>query len=149
MFYNNDNKFPKETEQPGRERVIDLKTFLDERWNLTVVENIGNPIPFDIKRLFYIYNVDYSERGKHRHKITRQVAICLSGACTIDVNDEDRVVTSYRLDKPSIGLLLEPKDFHTMKDFTKDAILMVFASELYTPDDYIYENYPAWTTQTE
>jgi hypothetical protein len=54
--------------------LTDLKTFTDKRGNLTVIERI---IPFDVKRIFYIYGVDESVRGGHRHKTTVQAAICL------------------------------------------------------------------------
>ena len=117
--------------------LIDLQTFTDSRGNLTVIERI---IPFNIKRIFYIYGVDNSKRGGHRHQKTIQYAVCLKGACTIycyDGNDEQNFV----LDSPSKCLLLEAKDWHTMYDFSKDAILMVFASEFYNQEDYIYEPY--------
>ena len=64
--------------------LIDLKTFTDKRGNLTVIEKT---IPFDIKRIFYIYGVDESVRGGHRHKTTVQAAICLQGSCRIHNND--------------------------------------------------------------
>ena len=56
--------------------LIDLKTYTDRRGNLTVIEKV---IPFDIKRIFYIYGVDDSVRGGHRHHKTVQAAICLHG----------------------------------------------------------------------
>jgi dTDP-4-dehydrorhamnose 3,5-epimerase-like enzyme len=117
--------------------IIDLKTFTDKRGSLTVIEKV---IPFSIKRLFYIYGVDQSKRGGHRHHKTIQAAVCLQGSCTIYNNDgvkEDVFV----LDKPSKCLLIEPKDWHTMYDFTPDAILMVLASEYFDEKDYIYEPY--------
>ena len=58
--------------------LIDLKTYTDRRGNLTVIEKV---IPFDIKRIFYIYGVDDSVRGGHRHHKTVQAAICLQGHC--------------------------------------------------------------------
>ena len=120
--------------------LIDLKTFSDERWNLTVVENDGSVIPFDIQRQFRIYWVNYEERGGHRHHITRQVAICLNGSCNVRTNNGE-VREVFHLDSPAKGLILEPADFHFMYDFTKDAILMVFASHKYDPKDYIYDDY--------
>ena len=60
--------------------LINLKTFTDERGNLTVIEKV---VPFDIKRIFYIYGVDESERGGHRHVNTIQAAICIRGHCVI------------------------------------------------------------------
>lgn len=117
--------------------ILSLRTFTDNRGNLTVIEKI---IPFDIKRIFYIYGVDSSERGGHRHKKTVQAAVCLRGSCTI-VNNDGHKIERYDLDKPSEGLILYPSDWHKMTNFSPDAILMVLASEYFDPDDYIYEQY--------
>ena len=57
--------------------IIDLKTFTDKRGNLTVIEKV---IPFEIERVFYIYGVDDSVRGGHRHHKTIQAAICIKGS---------------------------------------------------------------------
>ncbi|MBL7848590.1 MAG: FdtA/QdtA family cupin domain-containing protein [Cyclobacteriaceae bacterium] len=118
-------------------RLIDLKTFTDERGNLTVIEKV---IPFDVRRIFYIYGVDNSVRGGHRHHQTIQAAICLKGHCTI-WNNNGSTVEEFALDKPSKCLILEPRDWHKMYDFSPDAILMVLASEFFDPKDYIYEPY--------
>jgi len=118
-------------------RLLDLKTFTDDRGNLTVIEKV---IPFDIKRIFYIYGVNDSKRGGHRHKTTRQAAICLKGSCSI-YNNDGKKEDVFNLDFPNKCLLLEPHDWHTMDNFTPDAILMVLASEYFDPGDYIYEPY--------
>jgi len=118
-------------------KLINLKTFMDTRGNLTVIEKI---LPFDIKRIFFIYGVDESVRGGHRHHKTYQAAICMKGSCIVSSNDGvNREV--FVLNSPGQALLLEPKDWHQMHDFTPDAILMVIASEYFDPEDYIYENY--------
>ncbi|MFK8060224.1 MAG: FdtA/QdtA family cupin domain-containing protein [Polaribacter sp.] len=118
-------------------KLIKLDTFSDSRGNLTVLEK---KIPFDIKRLFYIYGVDNSTRGLHRHKKTIQAVVCISGSCVIE-NDNGLEKSTYKLDKPNECLFLYPEDFHWMHKFSKDAILLVLASELFDPKDYIYEPY--------
>jgi dTDP-4-dehydrorhamnose 3,5-epimerase-like enzyme len=118
-------------------KTIDLRTFTDARGNLTVIEKV---LPFEIRRIFYIYGVDSSVRGGHRHHTTYQAAICLKGSCIISNNDGSKE-DIFVLDSPSKCLILEPKDWHQMHDFTPDAILMVLASEFFDPNDYIYENY--------
>lgn len=118
-------------------RLIDLKTFTDTRGNLTVVEKI---VPFELKRIFYIYGVDDSVRGGHRHHKTIQAAICIAGSCIIS-NDNGIVKENFLLDKPNKALLLLPEDYHTMHSFTPDAILLVLASEYFDPEDYIYQSY--------
>lgn len=117
--------------------LIDLKTFTDKRGNLTVIEKV---IPFAIKRIFYIYGVDDSARGGHRHKSTYQAAICLVGGCVI-YNNNGQSEETFVLDSPSKCLLIDPEDWHQMKNFTRDAILMVLASEYFDPADYIYQKY--------
>ncbi len=118
-------------------RIIDLKTFTDKRGNLTVIEKV---IPFEIKRIFYIYGVDDSVRGGHRHHQTVQAAICIKGSCKIYCNNGKEAI-DYFLDAPNKCLILETEDWHTMDLFSKDAILMVLASEYFDPKDYIYEPY--------
>jgi dTDP-4-dehydrorhamnose 3,5-epimerase-like enzyme len=118
-------------------RLLDLQTFTDKRGNLTVIEKI---VPFEIKRIFYIYGVDESIRGGHRHHKTIQAAVCLKGSCVIR-NDDGQEILEYVLDKPNKCLLLAPGDWHEMYDFSHDAILMVLASEYFNQSDYIFEKY--------
>ena len=118
-------------------KLLQLRTMSDPRGNLTVVEK---EIPFEIKRVFYIYGVDDSSRGGHRHKETFQAAICIKGSCTIYMND-GKTENTYTLDKPTECLLINPEDWHTMSDFSEDAVLLVFASTLFDINDYIYDSY--------
>ncbi len=118
-------------------KIINLQTHTDKRGNLTVIEKV---IPFDIKRIFYIYGVDDSVRGGHRHHKTKQAAICLVGSCTIGNNDGQKQ-EEFKLDAPHKCLILEPQDWHRMYEFTPNAILMVLASDEYDADDYIFEPY--------
>ena len=120
-------------------RLIDLKTFTDKRGNLTVIENA---IPFEIKRIFYIYGVDQSERGGHRHHKTIQAAICLKGHCSI-WNHDGNQISKFVLERPDQCLIIEPNDWHKMFSFSADAILMVLASEYFSEADYIYKPYPS------
>ena len=117
--------------------LINLKTFTDKRGNLTVIEKVT---PFEIKRIFYIYGVDDSVRGGHRHHKTVQAAICIKGSCIIS-NNNGSVKEEFVLDKPSKCLIIEPRDWHIMHHFTSDCILMVLASEFFDEADYIFEPY--------
>ncbi len=120
--------------------LINLKTHHDARGNLTVIDDIEKELPFKIKRVFYIYGVDKSLRGGHRHKITYQAAICINGSCVISNNDGEKR-ESFLLDDPRKCLILEPKDWHVMNDFSENAVLLVFASESFDANDYIHNNY--------
>lgn len=117
--------------------ILNLKTFTDSRGNLTVIEKV---IPFQINRIFYIYGVDNSERGGHRHHSTILAAICLKGSCKIYSTNGDKE-DIYFLDIPSKCLIIKPEDWHKMYGFTSDSILMILASEYFDPDDYIYDKY--------
>jgi len=117
--------------------LIDLKTFTDKRGNLTVIERV---FPFDIKRVFYIYGVDDSKRGGHRHHKTIQAATCIQGHCKIS-NDDNTIQSIFELSAPNKCLIINPEDWHVMYDFSPNAILMVFASEFFDTKDYIHEPY--------
>jgi dTDP-4-dehydrorhamnose 3,5-epimerase-like enzyme len=118
--------------------LIDLTTHTDQRGNLTVIEKV---ITFDIKRIFYIYGVDSSVRGGHRHHKTIQAAVCIQGSCIIG-NNNGELKEEFQLDSPSKCLIINPEDWHQMYQFSPDAILMVLASEYFDKSDYIFEPYP-------
>jgi hypothetical protein len=117
--------------------LIDLETHSDSRGNLTVIEK---KLPFPIVRVFYIYGVDKSERGGHRHHNTIQSAVCIQGECKILSNDGISKQV-FHLNKPSKCVLLEPRDWHKMYDFSENAILLILASENFDQNDYIFEDY--------
>ena len=117
--------------------LIEIKSFKDSRGSLSVLED---NISFEIKRVFYIYDVDDSIRGNHRHHKTIQAAICINCSCVIS-NNKNKKKEEFILDHPSKCLMLYPEDFHSMHSFSKGAILLVLASEKFDPLDYIYEEY--------
>lgn len=94
-------------------------------------------IPFDIKRIYYIYDVDDNViRGKHSHKKLHQVLICVHGS--IDVRLENFYgEETYNLNDPSVGLYVGPDNWREMSNFSNDAVLLVLASEQYDESDYI------------
>lgn len=114
----------------------------DNYGSLVAVETQDN-IPFDVKRVYYIYDVENGQRrGFHSHRGLHQALICVHGSVTILVktpHGEENI----RLDKPNEALLIGPMVWREMYDFSPDAVLMVLASEHYTPSDYIrdYEEY--------
>ncbi len=115
-----------------------LKTFSDNRGHLTVAER---EVPFDIKRVFFIYGMPAdSVRGGHRHYETVHACICVKGSCRIYVDDGQRR-SDFLLDAPQKCLILDPEDWHTMEDFSADCVLLVLASDYYKPEEYVYEGY--------
>ena len=108
----------------------------DERGELVALEE-RKDIPFDIKRVYYMYNtIADAVRGKHAHKNLQQVLICVHGSCKVSLDDgiEKRIVV---LNKPNEGLYITNNMWREMYDFSNDAVLMVLASELYDEKDYI------------
>lgn len=94
-------------------------------------------IPFDIKRVYYIYDVAPGERrGFHAHKKLQQVLICIHGSCTVLMDDgvEKKNVV---LDCHNEGLYVGPMAWHEMYDFSDGAVLLVLASDYYDENDYI------------
>ncbi len=118
--------------------LIELNTFHSDAGNLTVFEKI---MPGTIKRVFYIYGAGHIPRGGHRHKKTWNALICLHGQCRVYVHDGAQE-NHYLLEKPTTCLILEPRDWHTMEDFSEDAILLVLSNEYYDLLDYIDAPYP-------
>ncbi len=114
-----------------------IKTISDSRGQLSVLDQ---DMPFDVKRVYYIHHVSQQRRGGHRHKITKQALICVSGSCMIHVNNGS-LQEDFILNDPAICLLIEPEDWHYMDDFSTDAVLLVLASEKFDADDYISEEY--------
>ena len=110
----------------------------DERGKLVIQESMSDFVPFEIKRTFFIFDTTPGTiRGKHAHYQNRQLLICVSGACTIECEMPDGVKSEYRLDWPDKGLLVEGMVWHNMKEFSKDSVLLVLASEHYTEADYV------------
>ena len=110
----------------------------DERGQLIALEALSEQVPFEVKRVYYIFDTTPGTvRGNHAHKSLKQVLICVSGACTIVSEMPDGTKTENRLDWPNRGLLIEGLVWRQMKDFSKDAVLIVLASEHYDEADYI------------
>ena len=120
--------------------LIRLNTFTDSKGSLNVLE-VEKDIPFNIKRIFYIFNVEKKIiRGGHRHRKNIQALICVKGSCEIFVNDASQK-NVFMLNSPDKCLILNPEDWHTMYNFSADAVLLVLASEHYDVNDYIDEEY--------
>ncbi len=115
---------------------IRLNSLGDERGQLVVLEG-NQAVPFDIKRVYYIYGVDpHIPRGFHAHKVTQQVAICVKGSCKM-LMDNGNQKTTVLMNSPTQGVLIDVMQWHEMHEFSEDCILMVLANEYYDESDYI------------
>lgn len=114
----------------------------DRKGDLTVVEN-GVTVPFDVKRVYYLYDVPGgASRGAHAHRELRQLIVAASGSFSVTL-DDGNVKRTYMLNRPYKGLLVTPGIWRELDDFSSGAICMVLASAPYDEDDYIrdYEEF--------
>lgn len=118
--------------------VIDFDAMGDERGQLVAIEGMKQ-VPFEIKRVFYVYGTsDNKARGCHANKNTQFVIISVSGSCIVTIHDgvscQDVV-----LDRQTKGLYLDKMIWKEMHSFSKDSVLMVLCSETYDKDEYIHD----------
>ena len=117
-------------------KLLNFKILGDNRGSLISLEQNSN-IPFDIKRVYYIYGTKNDvRRGFHAHKDLEQVLICVSGSCKV-LTDDGQIKETILLNSPDKGLLISGLVWREMFDFSDDCVLMVLASELYDESDYI------------
>lgn len=128
-------------------RTIELQVMGDDRGSLIAIES-ATGLPFSIARAYFIFATRAGvARGFHAHRNLRQWAVCVSGACSVLVEDGGNCCT-VRLDRPSLALEIGPMIWREMHDFTDDAVLLVLADKPYTPDDYIRERDAFFTMTT-
>ena len=108
----------------------------DREGNLTVVEN-GLTLPFDVKRVYYLYDIPGGEgRGAHAHRELEQLIVAASGSFTVTL-DDGKCKRSFFLNRPYQGLYVRPSLWRDLEDFSSGAVCMVLASEKYDAADYI------------
>lgn len=120
----------------------------DRKGNLTVVEN-GVTLPFDVKRVYYLYDVPGGEsRGSHAHKDLQQLIVAASGSFTVTLDDGESKL-SFFLNRPYQGLYVKPGLWRDLEDFSSGAVCMVLASEVYQQEDYIrdYQEFLAFRAE--
>ena len=118
-------------------RVLEFGEYGDERGNLVVAECSGKDVPFDVKRVFYIYGSDAEViRGRHANRRTKFVLINVSGSSKVKVDNgfESEII---ELNKPRMGLFLDTMVGQDMYDFSADSVLLVLCSEHYDGSEYI------------
>ena len=117
--------------------IVEFDRHNDQRFgNLSVVEN-GETLPFDVKRVYYLYDIPGGEgRGAHAHKELEQLIIAASGSFTVTL-DDGKCKRSFFLNRPYQGLYVKPGLWRDLVDFSSGAVAMVLASEVYQKEDYI------------
>ena len=117
-------------------RLIQLPKITDPRGNLTFMEG-GNHLPFEIRRVFYLYDVPTGEsRGAHAHRNLHQFLVCLSGSFDVVINDGTREKVVH-LNRPWQGLHVPPMIWAAETNFDPGTVCLVMASDRYVESDYI------------
>lgn len=119
-------------------RLIDLPKIHDQRGNLTFVEGNAH-IPFDIKRVYYLYDVPGgAERGAHAHRKLHQFIVAMSGSFDVVLDDGNKS-HRFHLNRSYFGLYVCPMTWRYLDNFSSGSVCMVLASEKYDETDYIRE----------
>ena len=117
-------------------RIIDLPKISDPRGNLSFIEG-GQHIPFDIKRVYYLYDVPGgSDRGSHAHKNLHQFIIAMSGSFDV-VLDDGKEKKRFHLNRSYYGLYVCPIMWRDLDNFSSGSVSMVLASAHYDEADYL------------
>ena len=123
-------------------KLLKLNTFVDSEGSLVPIES-NSTIPFEIKRVFYIYGVhDQEDRGEHSHHTTEQVLICLNGQIKV-LCDDGKDEKEWILDKPNQALYIPNLIWDEQTYLTSGSVLLVLTNTNYDPSDYIedYEEF--------
>lgn len=115
---------------------LPLQVHGDDRGSLVALE-YGPNLPFDVKRVYYIFGTKAGvPRGFHAHRKLKQLLIAVSGSVEIHCEIHGKQ-TTYLLDSPDKGLLIEEMVWHTMENFSPDCVLLVLADDYYNESDYV------------
>ena len=120
-------------------RILDLPKIHDPRGNLTFIEG-GNHVPFDIQRVYYLYDVPGgADRGAHAHRNLHQFIVAMSGSFDV-VLDDGQEQRRFHLNRSYFGLYVCPMMWRTLDNFSSGAVCMVLASAPYEEEDYIRDH---------
>jgi hypothetical protein len=117
--------------------IIELPKIIDPRGNLTFLQ-YPNQVPFEIKRVFWTYDVPSGEtRGGHAYKTQQELIIALSGSFDVIITNKDGQFEKYHLNRSYFGLFLPSNTWRHMENFSTNSLGLHVSSSIYYEDDYI------------
>ena len=116
---------------------IFFKKFNSENGNLIPIEfnNQDQPLPFDVKRIYFICDPSGADRGNHAHFDLEQIIICCKGSFTLHLDDGLGNKEDIKLDSNNVGIYIKDLKWRVLKDFSKNCVITVLASKLYNEKD--------------
>lgn len=121
--------------------LVDIRCNTEADGQLYVAESNGNPIPFDIKRVFWVCNVvPGARRGEHATRETKLILVPVAGSCDVEVDDGSSKKV-YHMDSATKGLYIDEMIYRTMFNFTPDCVMLALCDRPYTPGNETYEDY--------
>lgn len=131
--------------------VIEMPKVHNRAGNITILDNSDGIVPFDTRRIYYLYDVPSGEsRGGHAHKDLHQLIIAAGGSFDV-VLDDGKVKRTFTLNRPNYALYVPPGIWRDLENFSSGSVLLVMASEKYSEDDYIrsYDDFIHFRLQDE
>lgn len=125
--------------------IVELPLNHRNKGNLTAVEN-GESIPFDVRRIYYLYDIPAGEsRGGHAHKQLQQLIVAASGSFSVVLSD-GKVKRTFTMNRPFNGLFIPAGIWRELEDFSSGSVCLVLASREFDEEDYIrdYQEYETW-----
>ena len=117
-------------------QIVNIPEFRDSRGGLSFIEK--DVLPFDIKRVFYLYDVPTDEfRGRHAHIEHYTFLVALNGSFKVTLTDVNKNKEVVKLDSPNRGLLIPNMVWHELNNFSKGSVCLVLASDVHKEEDYI------------
>ena len=132
-------------------KILPLEVHGDHRGSLVAVEEYSEAFPYEIKRIYYLFETKYEvTRGTHAHRDLKQLLICLHGSCNVILDNASERI-DITLDSPTKGILMEEPTWREIYHMSSDCVIMVLASDVYKPEDYIhdYEGFKTWKQKME
>lgn len=130
-------------------RVVELPRIVHPNGSLTFQQNDGLQLPFEIKRVYYLYDIPGdSSRGGHAHRQNSSLIVAASGSFEVTLSDGKRSRT-FMLNRPYRGLYVPPGIWREIDNFSSGAVCLVLTSELFSEDDYVrsHEDFLLYTSK--